>query len=398
MANDLFIPQGFGTIAAAFGGADAASINGEASAGIMGGFAVISIKGKEWAIKYRGDEIPIPDETGEKARWLDVVIVKTSAHLSKVYYPGGYVPGSNEAPVCSSANAIVPDVGVSQPQSVSCKSCPHDVLGSRITENGKKAKGCADSKRAVVVPYPDMQNEAYGGPVLLRIPAASLQELSGYVNKLQAFGAPYCAVVTRLRFTSDAFPKLTFQPLKALDNDEVVYAMGLRDDPQTARILNESESNVAEQGEGTPVDQDMANIAANIAPAARQAPPAPPRPAAPPARPPVAAAAPAAPPVAAARPPVAAARPPVPVAAARPPVAPAPAAAGPRPAFGQKPATIAAAVAAPVVRPPVARPAAPPEEAPQEDQVEWTEEAPQEEAPQSFMGGLDDAINSIMGG
>lgn len=177
------------------------------------GFAVLSIRGKAWRVKYQGEETPLLDENGDPKRRLLAVIVQANRAVSKTYYPEGYTPGSNEAPTCASADGITPDPGVPEPQHQFCAQCQHNVFGSKQTENGKKAKACADSRRLAVVPAQDLKNEKYGGPMLLRVPAASLNNLVAFNAAIKKVPAAYPTVIVELGFDVDAdYPLITFTP------------------------------------------------------------------------------------------------------------------------------------------------------------------------------------------
>jgi hypothetical protein len=218
-------------------------VGNELSAGVMSSMAVMSYRGKVWRVKYRKQEVNIVDGNGDPRPSIEVVIVKAAGHLSKIYYPKGYNPDANEPPVCWSTNALTPDASVppEQRQSATCAACPHNVFGSKITENGKQAKACTDSKRLAVVPLDDIDNEVFGGPMLLRIPAASLGDLVAYDNTLRQIGFPYMAVGTRLRFDPNAeFPKLTFSAIRPLNEVEAAKVVALMQSPTVARIINEA--------------------------------------------------------------------------------------------------------------------------------------------------------------
>src|SRR5262245_61909297 len=162
------------------------------AAGIQGGFGHIGYKGKCWSIRYRGIDKPIlrPDGDGPRGS-IEVVILKASAAVSKIWYENGYVEGSNASPDCFSTNGVTPDAGSTKKQSQTCQLCPKNAWGSRVTSQGKQGKACADSKRLAIVPMNDIKNEAFGGPMLLRVPAASLQDLAAYGGRMDQLGFPY---------------------------------------------------------------------------------------------------------------------------------------------------------------------------------------------------------------
>ena len=216
--------------------------NNDLSEGVAQSFGVISFKGKVWRVKYKGEEkIVRHPESGDPMPSLVAVIVKGSPQISKIYYPGAYTEGSDDAPDCYSIDGVRPDPSSPSVQSPTCASCPRNVWGSKVTEQGNKTKACADSRRLAVVPYPDLKNENFGGPLLLRVPPASLQELDSYNKDLQRMGLPYQAVVTKISFDHElAYPKLKFQAVKGLDKEQAMTVLELANGDVTARMLAEA--------------------------------------------------------------------------------------------------------------------------------------------------------------
>lgn len=199
----------------------ASAIADDLSAGVTGGFGVVSIRGSKWRIKYQGEETVVTDENNEAVAGLEFVLIKASPNLSKIFYAEQYAEGNTEAPDCFSNDGIKPDSSVVNPQAPSCDGCKHNQWGSRITESGKKAKACHDTRRVAVVPAGDLKNELYGGPMLLRVPPASLGDLAMFGKAVSQKGLPYCGIITRLSFDLDAaYPKLKFKAVRALTEDE----------------------------------------------------------------------------------------------------------------------------------------------------------------------------------
>ena len=215
-------------------------MNAAAQAGVQASFGIVGYRGKNWRIKYRGEEQVVLDARGVPDAVLDVVVVGVSPGLSKQYYEKKYSEGDDEAPDCFSVDGITPDASSPKKQCASCATCPMNAFGSRITEAGKKAKACQDSKRIVVVPTKDIENAGHGGPMMLRIPAMSLANFAKYTAELNKFNAQPYMVQTRLGFDMDAaYPRLTFQPAgwvtDPADAQAIVEAI---QDPQVDRILN----------------------------------------------------------------------------------------------------------------------------------------------------------------
>jgi hypothetical protein len=243
MANNMItIPQGFGAAPAVLR-TQGTAVNDELGGGITSGFAVLGFRGKVWRVKARGEEkVLTRDDNPNEARGsVEVVIVKASDHLSKIYYEQGFVEGSSAPPDCWSTTGLAPDPASPKRQSATCAGCQHNVWGSKQTPAGKAGKACQDSKRLAVVPVADIQNEVLGGPMLLRTPAASLQDLKKYGSVLSQYGHSYFGVATRISFDmNEAYPKFVFGAIRPLTEDEAQQVLDLRSDERVARILNEA--------------------------------------------------------------------------------------------------------------------------------------------------------------
>lgn len=217
-------------------------------AGIQASFAIVGYKGKVWSLRYRGDNKPIMRADGDgPASSIELVIIKAPAHLSKIYYETGYVEGSNAPPDCFSNDAVKPDPTAKKIQNAVCATCRWNAWGSRVVQQGGRTsagKACSDSKRLAVVPLQNLRNEDLGGPMLLRVPPASLQDLALYGAALAKYSYPYFAVATRVSFDmKEAYPKFLFQAIRALNDDEAQIILQLQKDDAVERVL-------AETGEG----------------------------------------------------------------------------------------------------------------------------------------------------
>ena len=261
--------------------AEKGGMSSELGAGVTAGFAVVTYRGKTWSIKHRGEETMQmrADGDGPKSS-VEFVIVKAAANISKIFYINGYVEGSSAPPDCWSVDGVKPDAASPAKQSSSCAGCPMNQWGSHITPAGKKAKRCTDSKRLAVVPADDVENKRYGGPMLMRVPAASLGDMATYDANLMSKGFPYFAVQTRISFDpQEAFPKLVFNPVKPLTDEDAVKVLEMREGEQVARILSapveEVTADVASADGGSPANQSLSQRAAAqdpaVAEAARQA-------------------------------------------------------------------------------------------------------------------------------
>lgn len=255
-------------------------------------FAVVSIKGKVFSIKFGGNNTPLTLSHGGQtfaAPYFDVVIPKANPNLSKTYYKSGYTEGSDEQPDCWSEDGHTP-LGPMEKRPVdprtgagctSCDLCPMNQFGSKVSDNGSKGKACADTRKVIVYPMAptgqvnpdgspvtvlDSENAAFGGAMLLRVPAASLKVFAEYDRKLNEIGLSYFTVVTRMAFdTTQAYPKFTLQPLRVVTDAEANQIVALRDSAQVKQILATAQTGAA------PVaalpSPDMAHLAGQPAPA-----------------------------------------------------------------------------------------------------------------------------------
>ena len=227
---------------------DVDSMADDLSAGVAGGFAILSFRGSKWRIKASGEEVLVTNEDGEARPSVELIFLKASPDISKVFYDHKYVEGSDDPPTCMSVNGIIPDADSTTPQAPSCAACPHNQWGSRMTDDGRKAKACQDSRRIAVVPMGDIENEQYGGPMLLRVPAASLNDLKSYGVGMKNKGFPYNTIVTRVGFDPDAsYPKLTFKPVRRITEAEAHELTAHYKGEKIEAILTQADENRALQ-------------------------------------------------------------------------------------------------------------------------------------------------------
>jgi hypothetical protein len=202
----------------------------------IGSFAHLSIKGKVWTVaRGKDDKQVVMNEEGDPRSSIEVVIIKANPHISKVFYTGGYVEGSDAKPACYSNDGIAPAADSAEPQSKKCAICPHNQWGSKITENGSKIKACTDSRRLAVAPAGDLKD-----PMLLRVPAASLKPLGEYGDMFARKGVPYQAAVTKIRFDPEAAsPRLLFKFERFLDADDAATVREMMESPVVANIIGD---------------------------------------------------------------------------------------------------------------------------------------------------------------
>lgn len=207
-----------------------APVNDELSSGVGSGFPHLSIKGKVFHI-HDGDDVEMvanPQMANMPAQYLDVSLIKAARNMSKVFYAKSFEEGSEDKPDCFSNNGVSPDPQSTSPQAQACAACPHNQWGSRASEDGQgsgKGKACQDARRLAVALVDDLEY-----PMLLRVPPVTLKELAAYGKMLAKKGVPYQAVVTRIFFDATvAFPKLQFQAVRFLTNEEAVQVKQMMD-------------------------------------------------------------------------------------------------------------------------------------------------------------------------
>lgn len=231
------IPFESGNLPAYLKSADAAALNDDLLAhGGTGGFPVISIKGKVFAVRRDGVRtvIPNPKDPDSAATSIEVVLLKVNKNTSKVYYATGWKEGDDSKPTCFSNDGKTPDASVEKPQAKSCATCKHNQWGSKISDSGTKLKSCSDSVRMAVAPAGQLND-----PMLLRVPAASMKAVAEYGAMLKRRNVPYNSVVTRIGFDIEApTPKLTFKPLGFMPPDQFEEASQMANAEIVDNIVN----------------------------------------------------------------------------------------------------------------------------------------------------------------
>ena len=198
---------------------DVAALNSDLTSHAGGGFPVISIKGKVFAVVRDGEREVLmnPLDPDSAATSLDVVLLKANKGTSKVFYLKGYDKDTSEGqkPDCYSGDGIEPAADAQNKQAKKCATCPHNQWGSRISEKGAtKGKACSDTVRMAVAAAGQLND-----PMLLRVPPASIKALGEYGQSLAKRGVGYNMVVTKVSFDIQAeSPKLTFKPVGLLDD------------------------------------------------------------------------------------------------------------------------------------------------------------------------------------
>lgn len=215
----------------------AVEANTDLSSGVSSGFPILSFKGKVWHVVEGENRTLVANEDGEPRSSIELVILKSNPHISKVFYRDGYEEGSAAKPTCYSHDGIVPAPD-SEKISPKCAICPNNQWGSKTTEMGAKGKACADSRRLAIAPSGELDR-----PMLLRVPAGSLKELVAYAEMLARRQTPYQAVVTKVSFDHTvAHQKLVFKPIRWLNEDEITTVAEVVKRDTVASIVGNDQS------------------------------------------------------------------------------------------------------------------------------------------------------------
>jgi len=184
-------------------------------AGSSGG-KQISIKGGVWRMVVGGEEVAKNEE-----RAMNFVVIASGKGVTRTFYAGKYEEGKDIKPACWSAEGVVPNEEVTNPQSKSCATCPQNIEGS----GDGKTRACRYSKRLAVA----LENDIGGNIYRLSVPAKSyFGRAEGEKMPLQAFGKflsghgiPITGIVTEARFdTAEAVPVLKFRAVRPLSKEE----------------------------------------------------------------------------------------------------------------------------------------------------------------------------------
>lgn len=184
-------------------------------AGSSGG-KQISIKGGVWRMVVGGEEVAKNEE-----RSMNIVVISAGKGVSRTFYADKYEEGKDIKPACWSAEGVVPNEEVPNPQAKTCATCTQNIEGS----GEGKSRACRYSKRLAV----SLENDIGGNIYRLSVPAKSYfgradgdkMPLQAYGKFLSGHGIPITGVVTEARFdTSEAVPVLKFRAVRPLAREE----------------------------------------------------------------------------------------------------------------------------------------------------------------------------------
>jgi hypothetical protein len=241
-----------------------------------GSVPYVSIKGSRFTLfDAAGNERQVGAMSPDVGLYLDLCIVDSNPHISKVYYSKAFDPNiEGQAPDCFSDNGVGASAQAQSPQSLSCKTCRHNEWGSEVSrQTGKPVKACNDVQKVAVV-VPGFKDNVF----LLRIPPVSLKWLGKYIQEISSISAggrkvDISDLITRVYFQKDQVGVLGFTPAsfvdpetaatgdRAYENKATDVLVGKNDRPFTGEVGLPPPAKPAEQRTLAPPPQQSPGIA-----------------------------------------------------------------------------------------------------------------------------------------
>lgn len=194
--------------------------------------AFLSVRGKEFRLRKSGQEV------STRQREIEVVLVAARNTMSKRLFGGKYESGTTDAPICSSRDAVTPDV--SDPVSPKCAICPKNEFGSAENSQGK---ACGDYKRVIVWPVGLTQE-----PLILDVSHSSIKAPKGqrttdlmmgdYLSLLAKHGMDPTTVVTKIGFTDAEYPQMCFNFSRFTTEEEFAKVLEFRAHEDVETVLH----------------------------------------------------------------------------------------------------------------------------------------------------------------
>lgn len=222
-----------------------------------GGPPRISIKGSVFRKIVNGEEVMKNED-----RAMNVIFLRTATAEYRTFYAGTYKEGENTGPSCWSSDGVKPDAIVKNPQHSSCADCPQNIKGSGQGES----RACRFSRWAAVA----LENDIDGEVLQLVLPSQSVfgkgekgkLPLRQYAKFLAGHNLPITAVVTEMRFDTDsATPKLTFKPVRPLEEDEYNKCRELAESPEAVEAVTMTFTPKEDDEDAVEVDEESEAIA-----------------------------------------------------------------------------------------------------------------------------------------
>jgi hypothetical protein len=148
---------------------------------------------------------------------LDMVVVDLNQVTSKLYWGKAFTRDQVAPPICWSDNGNAPSSLAQNPQSTTCATCPHNVIGSAIGFSGARIKACGDLKKFAVIV------KGFQGVYQFTVKPGSFKSWNNYTRMLQLQKLPQggkpdlCDIVTRVRFSGQGVH--SFEPLELVDGE-----------------------------------------------------------------------------------------------------------------------------------------------------------------------------------
>lgn len=224
----------------------------------------ISIKGSVFRKIVNGEEVMKNED-----RAMNVIFLRTAPTEYRTYYGGTYKEGESKGPECWSSDGVKPDAVVANPQHSHCADCPQNVNGS----GQGNSRACRFSRWSAVA----LENDLDGDVLQMILPSQSIfgkgekgkLPLRQYAKLLAGHNLPITAVVTEMRFDTDsATPKLTFKPVRPLEEDEYTRCRELAESPEAVTAVTMSFTPRDDQSGATP-EADEESLAVVKAAAAK---------------------------------------------------------------------------------------------------------------------------------
>lgn len=177
----------------------------------------ISIADNEFALVDPSGEVTPLDHLPSGPA-LDMIVIDHNPITCKIYWGKDFNRSEIVPPLCWSDNGKAPSTGAQTPQSATCDTCPHNVIGSSISKiSGARIKSCQDLKKfaVLVVDHP--------GVYLFQIKPGSFKAWNNYLSYLQMQKLPdggkpdLCHVVTRVTFVGQGL--MDFEAHQLIDDE-----------------------------------------------------------------------------------------------------------------------------------------------------------------------------------
>jgi hypothetical protein len=230
----------------------------DVTSSLAGGSGVkrISIRGGVFRLMDGGQEIAVRED-----RALNMVVVNAAPNISRTFYEGTYEEGKTAAPDCWSADGVTPASDAANPQASACADCPQNIKGSGAGDS----RACRFSQRLAIV----LDNDINGDVYQLTLPAQSIfgkpendrMPMQSYAKYLKAQRTPITAVVTEARFdTKSATPRLTFKPIRWLEENEIDGAIAQSKSPAALQAITMTVAQVDKVEDAAPAPKAKAEV------------------------------------------------------------------------------------------------------------------------------------------